>query len=82
MIANLTGNDVILCQITSQNISDSYSIAITEKDFISGSLNQNSNVRTNKLFTADTQIILYKIGSLKSEKMQEITNAIIQILQY
>ena len=81
VIANLTGNDVILCQITSKNTSDAYSISITENDFNSGSLNQISNARPNKLFTADSQIILYKIGSLKSEKMKEITNSIITIIE-
>ena len=81
VVANQIGNDIILCQITSQNFGDSYSIAIDENDFNSGSLNQNSNVRVNKLFTADSQIIIYKIGTLKSEKMKTITNAIIQILE-
>jgi mRNA interferase MazF len=81
VIANLTGNDVILCQITSKNLSDSYSITITENDFSSGSLNQTSNIRPNKLFTADAKIIIYKIGQLKSGKMQEITKKIISILE-
>ena len=81
VIADLTGNDVILCQITSKNITDDYSILIRENDFNSGSLNQISNVRPNKLFTADYQIILYKVDSLKSDKMKEITNSIITIIK-
>ena len=36
MIAALTGDDVLLCQITSKAVSDSYAIAITGADFESG----------------------------------------------
>jgi len=81
VITNLTGNDLILCQITSKNVSDSYSILIKEVDFSSGSLNKISNVRPNKLFTADSRIILYKIGRLKEEKISEIIQSIITIIE-
>ena len=37
VVANQIQNDVILCQITSQNFRNSYSIAIDESDFNSGS---------------------------------------------
>ena len=80
VITKLIGDDLILCQITSKNVSDSYSILITEKDFLSGSLKQNSNIRPNKLFTADSRIILYKVGHLKEEKMRKIIQSIIKII--
>jgi hypothetical protein len=38
VIASLTGDDVILCQITSKSVSDSYAIPITKTDFASGGL--------------------------------------------
>jgi len=60
VITNLKGNDLILCQITSKNIKDEYAIAITEEDFEEGSLKRESNVRPNKIFTADESVILYK----------------------
>jgi mRNA interferase MazF len=81
VVATLPGNDLILCQITSQNITDSYAIAIINDDFTSGGLNQNSNIRPNRLFTADRQIILYQAGQLKPEKIQEVIAQIIKILQ-
>lgn len=81
VVANLPGDNVILCQITSQNIADSYAIAITNDDFASGGLNKNSNIRPNKLFTAARQIILYQTGQLKPEKMEEVIAKIIEILQ-
>ena len=42
VIAELTGKDVILCQITSQWINDEYGIRIDNKDFDEGSLNQEA----------------------------------------
>ena len=70
IIAELPGNDLILCQITSQTIKDKYSILLSSDDFISGKLNKESNIRPNKIFTADSSIILYKAGSIQTEKTQ------------
>ena len=81
IVANLSGDDLILCQITSQNVRDSYSVAITNTDFNNGGLNKNSNVRPNRIFTADRKIIIYKVGQLKSKKLAEVTREIINILQ-
>lgn len=64
VLAELTGDDVILCQITSQNIKDSYSISLDVQDFESGNLNKKSNIRPNRIFTADQKILLYKTGHL------------------
>ncbi|WP_068671846.1 type II toxin-antitoxin system PemK/MazF family toxin, partial [Thermosulfurimonas dismutans] len=57
VISNLKGEDLILCQITSKKVKDEYTIVITEEDFEEGSLRQESNVRPNKIFTADGSII-------------------------
>ena len=56
VLTELTGDDLILCQITSQNIRDVYSIDLCDNDFESGGLNKPSNVRPNRLFTADRLI--------------------------
>ena len=81
VVATLTGDDLILCQITSQSISDSYAIGITDTDFADGSLRQTSNVRPNRIFTADSTIILYRAGGLTAEKMQEVIDRIVQIIR-
>ena len=81
VVATLQGNDVILCQITSQQVTDSYAVIIEPSDFTAGGLNQVSNVRPNRLFTADQQIILYKAGQLTPSKFNEVITAIINILQ-
>ncbi len=38
VLTNLRGNDLILCQITSQNKKDGYSVKLEDKDFDIGSL--------------------------------------------
>lgn len=83
IIASLEGEDYILCQITSKTIKDSYAISIDDSaDFTSGSLKQQSNVRPNRIFTADSHIILYKIGRIKKEKMAQVIDKIIEIIKY
>ena len=81
VIATLAGDDLILCQITSQRIADSYAITIENSDFSEGGLNQTSNIRPNRLFTADLEIILYKAGKLKTEKLNEAIAKIVEIIQ-
>ncbi|MBW4595311.1 MAG: type II toxin-antitoxin system PemK/MazF family toxin [Brasilonema angustatum HA4187-MV1] len=80
VIATLAGDDLILCQITSQSVGDTYAIEIDNSDFSSGGLNQPSNIRPNRLFTADRQIILYKAGQIKPEKLIEVITKIVEIL--
>ena len=80
VVATMLGDDIILAQITSKAVSDTYSIDISSSDFSSGSLNQDSLVRPNRLFTADSNIVSYKAGSLKSSKLQEVINKITEIL--
>jgi len=80
VIAKLEGDDLILCQITSQTIKDSYAIPINDTDFISGSLKQISNVRPNRIFTVDSNIVLYTAGRLKAEKVNNIIEKIVEII--
>lgn len=79
VLASLEGEDLKLSQITSKNIFDSYSIEIKTSDFSNGTLNKDSNVRPNKIFTADKNIILYKIGNLTNKKMDEVTSKVVEI---
>lgn len=81
VITDLTGDDLILCQITSQNIRDEYAIALNDGDFESGGLNKPSNIRPNRLFTADRHIVQYKTGRLKNETIRSVIDALIAILK-
>lgn len=81
VLSALEGDDLILCQITSKAIKDLYAQPIEDEHFTDGSLKQPSNVRPNRLFTADSHIVLYKIGHLNNEKTNEISEKVIQILR-
>lgn len=81
VVSALEGDDLVLCQITSKNSRDSYSIQLSSKEFRSGSLKQESNIRPNKLFTADRSLILYRAGSVKKPKTEEVIQKICQILK-
>ncbi len=79
--ANLEGDDLILCQITSEARIDKHSVVLSNVDFKKGNLNLTSMVRPNRLFTADKSIVLYKIGSLKESKIKEVEKAIIDLFK-
>lgn len=81
VITELEGEDLILCQITSQRIIDRYAVSIKENDFETGTLKQKSNVRPNRIFTADCHIVLYRIGHLKLDKISEVIGRIVDILR-
>jgi len=80
VVATLTGDDVILCQITSQAISDRYAIPLSTADFKTGTLHQDGNIRPNRLFTADSNIILYRAGELTPGKVKEVVAKIVEIV--
>nr|WP_321353013.1 type II toxin-antitoxin system PemK/MazF family toxin [uncultured Methanoregula sp.] len=81
VLATPDGDDVILSQITSRLVSDRYAILISEGDFSSGSLRQDSNVRPTRIFTADKRIIQYTAGHLKDDTMTAIVNRVVEIIQ-
>lgn len=81
VLKDLKGNDLILCQITSKNTKDTYSISLSEKEFKTGTLKQDSNIRPNKIFTAETSIIEYKVGSLKETKTKETIEKVCSMLK-
>ena len=81
VVARVSDDDVILCQITSQDVRDGYALSLVDSDFQDAGLRRPSNVRPNRIFTADTQLILYRVGGLKREKLAEVTEAIVRILR-
>ena len=81
VLTPLEGDDAILCQITSKNIKDIYAISVDDADFQSGGLKQASNIRPNRLFTADIHIILYRVGTIKKDKMNQVISKVVEIIQ-
>ena len=72
VVADLTGDDLILSQITSQARRDSYSVPLTRNDFERGHLNVDSFIRTNRLFTVEQSVVLYSAAKVKASKLAEV----------
>ena len=81
VLSELDGDDLILCQITSQLNKDRYAIALTQGEFQTGSLKQTSQIRPNRLFTADRSIVLYGAGRLKKQKMDEVIEKVVELFR-
>ena len=71
-VADLAGDDLILCQITSQARSDGYSVPLLLADFDRGRLAVDSFIRPTRLFTVEQLVILYTVGKLKDAKLKEV----------
>lgn len=72
--------DVILCMITSKSAKDASAVPITSTDFENGDLPRDSNIRPNRLFTADSTLILRTAGKLSPHKTDAVVAEIIKII--
>jgi mRNA interferase MazF len=79
VVATLKGNNLILCQITSQRRDDEDAVGLRIKDFEKGKLNLDSFIMPDKLFTAEDSIIEYLAGKLKKEKIKEVQDKLCEI---
>lgn len=79
VVADLPGDDLILCQITSQIRSDGFSIPLTQADFQSGRLMQDSYIRPQRLFTVEKSVILYTAGQITTSKLSEVKTKLRQL---
>lgn len=81
VLAVLQGNDLMVCEITSQAVGNHYAVPIHQTDFATGALRKDSNVRSEKIYTIDRQIVRYKVGSLNPEKVEEVIGKIRGIME-
>jgi len=72
VVVDLAGDDLILCQITSQAHRDTYSISLDQSDLQSGQLHVRSFVRPNRLFTVEQSVVLNTTAKLKQPKLNEV----------
>jgi mRNA interferase MazF len=79
-LVGLPGDDLILCQITSQARHDGFSLALGPADFISGGLPVSSFIRPNRLFTVEQSVVVRVAGRVKTDKLQEVLAAARRIL--
>ncbi len=81
VLADLPGDDIILCQITSQQSKDIYAIPLTAAEFIQGSLPIDSYIRPTRIFTADKNIIIRKAGSIQTKTTYQVIQTLTGILK-
>jgi mRNA-degrading endonuclease toxin of MazEF toxin-antitoxin module len=72
VIADLPGEDLILCQITSRAHSDAFAVPLTSSDFERGQLPQPGFIRPQRLFTVEQHVILHSVGKVTAEKFDEV----------
>jgi mRNA interferase MazF len=80
VVASLSGEDVILCMITSSPKYGQGYIEINDSDLDEGYFQEKSYIRPARLFTIDCNRILYKIGSFKDNLTNKAVDALISIL--
>lgn len=71
VLATLPGDDLVLCQITSQARPDPYSITLAGGDFEHGRLVVDSYARVGRLFTVEESAIIYIAAKVTSAKLAE-----------
>ena len=83
VLADLSGDDIILCQITSQmSPKDIHVIGWDSKDFQKGALKVASNIRPNRIFTADKNIIQKSVGIVTLTIFENVIDEIVSIIKY
>ena len=81
VLAEAGRGDWILCQITSNPYSDARAVALSDDDFQEGSLRVMSYARPGKLFTANHDLMVTQVGTLKGESFKRIIDAVVDLLR-
>jgi mRNA-degrading endonuclease toxin of MazEF toxin-antitoxin module len=79
VLSDLPGDDIILCQITSQK-ADSHAVQLDSTYFENGSLPSLSYIRPTRIFTADKNVIIRKAGAVKKDIHSVVVGKIKEIL--
>ena len=79
VVADIAGDDLVLCQITRQTRSDGYEVPLAVSDFERGQLATSSFIRTNRLFTVEQTVIIYTVGKINDVKLREVKARIRQL---
>jgi mRNA interferase MazF len=81
VLADAGRDDWILCQITSKPYGDASALPLEDASFAAGSLRVRSYARPGKLFTANRNLVVAQVGTLKPEALREILNAVVDLLR-
>ena len=81
VVADAGRGDWILCQNTSNPYGDPRALALSDGDFLSGSLRVTSFARPGKLFTANHSLLVSELVVLRAQACARVIAAIVQMLQ-
>ena len=82
IFSNEMRDDILLCQLTSIGIKkDKFSIELNKDETINGSLERDSYIRCNMLFTGEKNNIEYIVCELSNNKYEEVCNKINHIIR-
>ena len=81
VLAEISREDYVLCQVTSNPYADSGAVELTDDSFTSGSLKHTSYARPGKLFTANADLFEGIAGDLKEEVRSKIAEAVAELLR-
>ena len=79
VVADLKGDNIILCQIIGQPRPDPDLIGLKRDDFQTGSLHRDSFIMPSFLFTIHKSKINYLAGKSKLGKIKEVENKLCDI---
>lgn len=81
VLADAGRSDRILCQVTSKPYGDDRAIKLEDSGFATGSLRVLSYARPGKLFTANRDLILSEVATLKSLLLKQVVDAVVDLLR-
>jgi len=81
ILADVGRDDWILCQVTSKPYGDARAIILTEESFATGSLRVTSYARPGKLFTANRDLMVDQVSTLKEEAFKQIIEVVVAVLR-
>lgn len=81
VLADAGRGDWILCQVTSKPYGDTRAIKLEDASFATGSLRVLSYARPGKLFTANQDLIVSEIATLKPQSLKQIDDAVVDLLR-
>ena len=74
-------DDVLLCQITSNEYGSKKTISLLKVDFTQGEIVHDSFVRPNKIATISSNRIIRILGTINNNKLNEIKQSLKTILE-
>jgi mRNA interferase MazF len=79
IIADLKGDNFILCQITGQPRPDLDLVKLKKNDFQTGGLHKDSFIMPSFVFTIHKSKINYSAGKIKKDKIKEVEKKLCEI---